>query len=384
MKTHFVDNHQALTQFCAQIKESPFIAVDTEFVRERTYYPQLALIQISNGEVIACIDPLAIDDLSPLKALFADQNTTKVFHAASQDLEIFFHLFGELPTPVYDTQTAATLQGLGDQIGYAALVQEMLDVELDKSHSRTDWLQRPLSDKQISYAEDDVRYLAQLYPMQQQQLQAQGRLEWLDDDFKLMTDPDCYRPNPASAWLRIKGLNKLRGVQLAILEKLGAWREERAMEKDQPRRRIAADEVLLDIARLRPKNIQALGKIREIPESLVHKQGEALLACVSEAEAMPKEAWPKLHLPARLSNEQEALVDALQAIIKLCAHKYQISITTLTSHKDLEALVRGEREIPILQGWRRHHGGEQLLEFMEGKSRLEATANGLALNPVAK
>jgi ribonuclease D len=380
MTTSFVTTHQDLVQLCAQLTGSPFIAVDTEFVRERTYYPQLALIQVTNGDVIACIDPLAIDDLTPLKTLFADRRTTKVFHAASQDMEVFYHLFGELPTPSYDTQIAATLQGLGDQIGYAALVQEMLGVELDKSHSRTDWLQRPLSDKQISYAEDDVRYLAKLYPMQREQLAELGRLEWLDDDFNLMGDPNRYRPNPATAWLRIKGLNKLRGVQLAILEKLGIWREERAMEKDQPRRRIAADETLLDIAKLRPKSLQALGKLRDIPESLVNKQGEALLKCVTDAEALPREAWPKLHLPERLSSAQDALVDALQAIMKLSAHQHQISITTLTSRKELEDLVRGERELSILQGWRRHHGGELLLEFLEGKSQLVATASGLALN----
>ncbi len=379
MTTHFIENHQDLVQFCAQLSGSPFIAVDTEFVRERTYYPQLALIQISNGELIACIDPLAIEDMTPLKTLFADTGTTKVFHACSQDMEVFYHLFGELPTPLYDTQIAATLQGLGDQIGYAALVQDMLGVELDKSHSRTDWLQRPLNDKQISYAEDDVRYLAQLYPMQRAQLEELGRLPWLDDDFNLISDPKRYRPNPATAWLRVKGINKLRGVQLAILEKLGVWREERAMEKDQPRRRIAGDETLLDIAKLRPKSLQALAKLRDMPESLVNKQGEALLKCVVDAEAMPKESWPKLNLPQRLDSAQEALVDALQAIMKLNAQQYQINITTLTSRKELDELVRGERELPILQGWRRHHGGEQLLEFMEGKSQLQASSNGLVL-----
>ncbi len=379
MTSYFIDNHQTLAQFCQQLSGSPFIAVDTEFVRERTYYPQLALIQISNGELIACIDPLAIDDLTPLKTLFADPNTTKVFHACSQDMEVFYHLFGELPTPLYDTQVAATLQGLGDQIGYAALVQEMLNVELDKSHSRTDWLQRPLSDKQISYAEDDVRYLAQLYPMQRKQLETQGRLAWLDDDLALISDINRYRPNPAGAWLRVKGINKLRGLQLAVLEKLGVWREERAMEKDQPRRRIASDETLLDIAKLRPKSLQALAKLRDMPESLVNKQGEALIKCITDAEAMPKESWPKLNLPQRLDSAQEALVDALQAIMKLNAQQYQINITTLTSRKELDELVRGERNLPILQGWRRHHGGEQLLEFMEGKSQLQASNKGLVL-----
>ncbi len=379
MSNLFIEQPEALEQFCQQLKGSEFIAVDTEFMRERTYYPQLALIQVGNEEVSACIDPLAFDDLSPLKELFADTSITKVFHAAGQDMEVFYYLFGELPTPVYDTQVAATLQGLGDQIGYANLVMEMLGVELDKSHTRTDWLQRPLSDKQIRYAEDDVRYLAQIYPKQRAQLEQQGRLTWLDDDFRQIADPGRFQPDLDNMWTRIKGNNKLKGIQLAILQKLAIWREEFAMTRDIPRRRAAADNVLLDIARLKPKDSQALGKIRGIPESLVHKHGKALLQCISDAEAMPKESWPKLTKPKRLTAAQDALVDALSAVIKLSAHQYQINITTLTSRKELENLVRGERDLPILQGWRHHHGGESLLTFLEGSSTLSAVNQKLSL-----
>lgn len=375
----FIDQQEALNAFCQQLSTSEFLAVDTEFMRERTYYPQLALIQISNGETAACIDPLAIEDLSPLKALFANTAITKVFHAAGQDMEVFYYKFGELPSPVYDTQVAATLQGLGDQIGYANLVMEMLGVELDKSHTRTDWLQRPLSDKQVRYAEDDVRYLAQIYPMQRQQLEQQGRLEWLDDDFREIANPSRFTPDLDTIWHRIKGNTKLKGVQLAILQALGKWRETQAMDRDMPRRRVAADNILLDIARLRPKNQQALGKIRGIPDSLVNKHGKSLLQCVSNAESQPADQWPRLSRPKRLSPQQEAMVDALSAVIKLSAQQHQINAATLTSRKELENLVRGERELAILSGWRRHHGGDELLSFLEGKASLQAVNHQLAL-----
>jgi len=379
MSSLFIDQEEALSELCQKLPGSEFLAVDTEFMRERTYYPQLALIQISNGDISACIDPLAIEDFTPLKTLFSDTSITKVFHAAGQDMEVFFYRFGELPTPVYDTQVAATLQGLGDQIGYANLVQEMLGVELDKSHTRTDWLQRPLSEKQVLYAEDDVRYLAQIYPMQRAQLEKQGRLGWLDEDFRQIADPARFTPDLDAMWQRIKGNNKLKGVQLAILQELAKWREQLAMERDRPRRRAAADNVLLDIARLRPKNLQALTKIRGIPEPLVHKHGKEMLQCVVDAENLPQESWPRLSRAKRLNAQQEALVDALSAVIKLSAQQHQINVTTLTSRKELESLIRGERELNILSGWRRHHGGDQLLAFLNGESTLQVVNQQLTL-----
>jgi ribonuclease D len=380
METRFVDQPAALEQLCQELANSEFVTVDTEFVREQTYFPQLALIQIANDAIIACIDPLALKDLTPLKELFANPAVTKVFHAADQDMEIFYLLFGELPHPLFDTQVAATVLGQGEQIGYAALVQEILGVELDKSHSRTDWLQRPLDPKQISYAEDDVRYLAQLYPQQLEALQRQDRADWLEEDFAALTNPARYRPEPQTAWRRIKGSNKLRGVQLAILQQLCAWREELAIDKDKPRRWIAADHILTDIARLRPKEMKALEKIRGIPSGLVQRNGQRLLQCVRDGEAMPKEQWPVLSRPKRLSSAEDALVDALSAIIKLCAEEYRITPATLAGRKTLEALVRGERELAILSGWRRRHGGQQLLDFLEGGSQITVHQGRLSLH----
>ena len=383
METRFVDQAADLVQLCQDLSKSEFVAVDTEFVREQTYYPQLALIQVANEQLIACIDPLALEDLAPLKVLFSNPAVTKVFHAADQDMEIFYLLFGELPLPLFDTQVAATVLGQGEQIGYANLVKEILEIELDKSHSRTDWLQRPLDPKQIRYAEDDVRYLSQLYPIQLEALQQQGRSDWLTDDFAALTNPARYQADPQSAWRRIKGNNKLRGIQLAVLQKLCAWREQLAMEKDKPRRWIAADHILLDIARLRPKDMKALEKIRAIPANLVQRRGETLLRCIREAEAEPKEQWPKLVRPKRLTSAEDALVDALSALVKLNADQFQISPTTLSNRKELEQLVQGERELAILSGWRLHHGGEMLLAFLEGKCSIGVTQGKLSLQKLA-
>ena len=384
METRFVDQPADLMQLCQDLSESEFFTVDTEFVREQTYYPQLALIQVANEHLIACIDPLALDDLSPIKTLFNNPAVTKVFHAADQDLEIFYLLFGALPAPLFDTQVAATILGQGEQVGYANLVKEILNVDLDKSHSRTDWLQRPLDPKQIQYAEDDVRYLTQIYPIQQATLAQQGRTDWLKDDFASMTDPTRYQINPQDSWCRVKGNNRLKGVQLAVLQKLCVWREQLAMKKNKPRRWIIADHILLDIARLRPKDVKALEKIRAIPTNLVQRHGETLLQCIQEALALPKEQWPKLVRPKRLTSTQDALVDALSALVKLNADQFKISPTTLSNRKELERLVLGERKLDILRGWRLHHGGETLLAFLEGQYSLRVNKDGLLLEKPAK
>ena len=382
MENRFIDSVTALAEVCRQFAVDAFVAVDTEFVRERTYYPALALIQLANAERVVCIDPLAIDDLSPLQALFADESVVKVFHAASQDMEIFYHRFGELPWPVFDTQIAAAVLGAGEQVGYAALVKQVLDIELDKSHSRTDWLQRPLDARQIRYAEDDVRYLARLYPRQREMLVAQGRLDWLAPDFAALCDSGRYAPDPAVAWKRIKSVNRLRGVQVAVLQSLAAWREQAAMRQDVPRRRVVSDELLLDMARLRPKSMSSIGKLRGISNGWVHRYGETVMALIGEAERLPKERWPVLPSFKRLTPEQEALTDALMSIVKLCAAEYQLSAASLAGRKELERLVRGERDLPVLQGWRRGHGGERLLRFLEGEWSLRVLREALVMAPV--
>jgi ribonuclease D len=217
MSIRYVASRSDLDDLCEQLAGSPWLAVDTEFHREKTYYPELCLVQVANDDIIACVDPLAVDDLSPLMDLFYSPNTTLVFHAARQDLELFFLLRNALPPNIFDTQLAATVLGYGDQIGYGNLVKQCLNVDLDKAHARTDWRQRPLSPAQIEYAADDVRYLRELYHQLHDKLITTKRLAWLDDDFATLSSVNTYQEDPNSSWLRIKGAGKLKGQQLAVL-----------------------------------------------------------------------------------------------------------------------------------------------------------------------
>ncbi|MFZ1862467.1 MAG: ribonuclease D, partial [Candidatus Competibacter sp.] len=232
----YIADHAALVAFCARLDRCSWLALDTEFVREQTFYPQLCLIQIAIPGQVACIDPLALPSLEPLLERLYDPSITKVLHAAYQDLEIFFYLGGTVPAPVFDTQLAALVLGVGDQLGYAALVKQMLGVELAKAHTRADWRQRPLPPEWLAYAADDVRYLEALYTRQLARLRERGWSEALAEDFQALTDPERYRPQPQEAWRRIREQHRLRGLPLAVLRSLTAWREEQAIQQDRPRR----------------------------------------------------------------------------------------------------------------------------------------------------
>src|SRR3569833_1048425 len=274
----YIDDTRALAALCTRLRGTEWIALDTEFVREKTLYPILCLIQIASADTLACIDPLALPDLDPLLDVLNDPAITKVMHAARQDMEIFNHLRGELPRPVFDTQLAAPLLGLQEQIGYAALVDNILNVKLDKAHIRADWSQRPLSPAQLEYAADDVRYLAVLYPRLRDTLAAKARLQWLAGDFAELSNPRLYACPPADAWLRIKGTPRLRTRQLAVAQALAAWREETAQRQNRPRSWILRDENLLDLARLQPLGIGELAQVRGLHEQAVARRGAARLA----------------------------------------------------------------------------------------------------------
>ncbi len=233
MKITYIDRQDDLAAACNAMKSSPVICLDTEFHRETTYYSQLALVQISDGDNTLCIDPLPLQDFTPLLELLTDPQILKVLHASHQDMEIFLHRFNCLPSPVFDTQIAAGLLGYGEQIGYAALIKTVLDVDIDKSQTRTDWMKRPLNKKQIDYAASDVYYLAQAYRIMAEQLQKLDRLQWLRDDFDELSLPQRYRPESQDMWKKVKGHQQLRGEQLAILQALAAWREQTAQHRDR-------------------------------------------------------------------------------------------------------------------------------------------------------
>jgi ribonuclease D len=376
MNIQYVDSAQDLADLCRQLAGSKWLAIDTEFHREKTYYPELCLIQIANDDVIACVDPLAIDDLTPLLDLFYRDDTTLVFHAARQDLELFFLLRDSLPPHVFDTQLAATVLGYGDQIGYGNLVRQCLSVELDKAHARTDWRQRPLSPEQIDYAADDVRYLRQLYHLLTDKLQQSGRSDWLKEDFAALSSPATYQEAPDSSWQRIKGSGRLKGKQLAILQKLGAWREQRAISHNLPRRWVLKDDVMLDLAKLAPTSPQALKKIRGLDQRDVDRHGKALLQAIEAGKATDKSDWPVIKRPTPLSNQQEAVTDALMALLRKSCDEQNITPAAVATRKDIEALIRGESS-SVLQGWRHEIVGHQLEKFLDGELSLSASPDKL-------
>ena len=362
------------------MQHSPVVCVDTEFHRETTYYPRLALIQLATDQHTFCVDPLTIPTLQPIQTLFANPNILKVMHAASQDMEIFLHTFGKLPSPVFDTQIAAALLGKGEQIGYAALIQEYLGVDVDKSQTRTDWLQRPLDTRQIEYAAGDVYFLNKTYPLMAEQLRSLQREDWLTADFAALSDPQLYTPNPPDMWRKIKAHQKLRGIELAILQAMAAWRETTAQQRDKPRKRIVSDEVLIDIARQKPAAVAQIFSLRSLQGSrLPQEDAQVLLDCIQQAQQLPQSAWPKPVKYRKLGEDEDALVDALTALLKQQATRSQINISCIANRKQLEVLVSGERDISLLQGWRLHHGGQILLDFLDGKTTLSVTNDKLTL-----
>ena len=377
MTVEYIDTEAELIAFCQKISTSTWMTVDTEFLREKTYSPQLCLIQVATDDHIACIDPLAISDLNPILDLFYNPDITIVFHAARQDLELFYMLRDAPPTNVFDTQIAATILCYGEQIGYGNLVQQCIQVNLDKAHSRTDWTKRPLDQGQIDYAADDVRYLRDVYKILKQQLDEKGRTHWLNEDFAILTNPETYQVDPDVMWRKVKGFGRLKGIQLVVLQYLSAWREKRAISANRPRRWILKDDVLLDLAKLAPESIDKFSMIRGLESSTIKRHGEALLAEIKQAKSVPKEQWPVVKKTQPLSQQQNAIVDALMALLRKFCDEQSISPAAVAARKEVERMVNGETDIPLLQGWRNEIVGHHLKAFIDGK--LSITANSIQL-----
>ncbi len=371
MQELYINTPEKLDELTYRLRNSSWLALDTEFIREKTYFPRLCLLQIANDELIACIDPLALPDLNKLLDIIYDSAIVKIFHAGRQDLEILYYLKNTLPQPLFDTQIAAALLGYGDQIGYGALVKEMLGVDLPKAHSRTDWSLRPLEPEQLHYAADDVRYLGDLYKKQQQTLAELGRLEWLIADFATLANPCTYQNTAGNAWQRVRGHQHLKGVQLAILQTLAAWREELARQLDKPRKWLLRDEVLLELARRQPESLQALGKIRGLDTGTRHRYGDEILASIHSAQKQPSEQWPRAKRRNRLSPEQESTVDVMMGLARLIAIKNHISPASLITRKELEHIVSGKLDTPVMRGWRAELCGNRLQAFLAGRIKLQ-------------
>jgi ribonuclease D len=357
-----VDTQAALEQALQTLAPSEFIALDTEFMRESTYYPKLCLVQLASLEHCVLVDPLALADLEPLWAFLTDRSRLKVLHAARQDLEV---LAARAPhavplAPLFDTQIAAALLGESAQIGYGALVSARLGTALAKGHTRTDWTRRPLSAEQLDYAADDVQYLAALYLDLRAELERAGKLAWLEQEADELARIETFRIEPEQAWKRLKGLDRLRPEQRATAKLLAAWREELAIKYDKPRGWILSDEALREISERMPKNVQALSRLRSLPEGLIRKRGEELVEIVARGE-QTKATEPQAARPFRPEPTQLALVAKLMDFVRSHANSLKVSPQLLATRRDVEQLVFSGRTERLMQGWRRDAVGERLL-----------------------
>jgi ribonuclease D len=375
----YIDSAPELARFCGQLATAGWFTLDTEFLREKTYYPRLCLLQIATPDSIACIDPLALDNLDPILDLIFDAGITKVMHSARQDMEIFYHLRGAAPVNVFDTQIAALLLGYPDQIGYGSLVSEVLDVNLEKLHTRADWSLRPLTADQIDYAADDVIYLVDVYRNLHARLVERGRLAWLDEDFARLSSDALYSNPPADAWLRVKGGNRLKGAALAVLQALAGWRESLAQQRDRPRGWILRDDALIEIARHRPASVEELGRIRGLQEAFIRHNGEQLIKLIATAGRQPPTPFPDTGLRLSLAPEQDALVDVMSAVVRISGIEHALNPAVLATRKQLERLVSGDADVDVMHGWRRKLVGERLQALLNGELKLSVRNGTLVL-----
>ncbi len=369
MDITLVTTNEELNTLCQQASESTVIAVDTEFKRETTYYPKACLIQLATENLTACIDPFGIDNFEPLKAILFSPHITKIFHAGRQDLEIFYFLFDKIPAPLFDTQVAAALLGFPEQVGYANLAKKMLNVELDKSLTRADWEKRPIPEKQIEYAANDVIYLLQIYHQQIQQLKTSNRLSWLENDFRFLGNIDLYKPNPDTAWKKIKNAHRLTNLQRCIVFKITQWRELMALERNRPRTFVIKNQSILDLAHQQPETLSELQDIRDLHPGLIRRDGDKLLTLIQAAKKMPADTFPKAAKPTILTNEQSLLLSSLQTIIQLNAKKHNIDSSYLCNKKELEKIILQE-DSALLNGWKYELAGKDVVRFINGELKL--------------
>ncbi len=374
-----------LSKFCAECANHPYVTVDTEFLRERTYYSQLCLIQLAfpgeGDQNAALIDPLVEGlDLAPLYELFRNETVVKVFHAARQDLEIFFTEGDTLPKPFFDTQIAAMVCGFGEQVGYETLVRQIAKASIDKSSRFTDWSRRPLSDKQQAYALADVTHLRVIYEFLAKELARTNRTEWVEEEVAVLMDPATYVVEPTEAWKRLKTRTNSRKF-LSIVKELAEFREILARDRNIPRNRIFKDDALMELAATRPKNLGDLGKSRLLLRDA--RKGEiadGILAAIARGEACPPEDMPMVPEQKQRRNGTESLSDLLRVLLKAKAEEYGVAQKLIATASDLDDLANGDDDgVQALRGWRHKVFGADALRLREGKIALSATPQGVKL-----
>jgi ribonuclease D len=369
----YIDTNEQLAQCCQQWSQQAILALDTEFIRTDTYYPIGALIQLSDGEHNYLIDPLQIDQFDDFKAILVNPQIVKVLHSCSEDLEVFYRLFGVLPAPIFDTQIAAGMDGYGFSLGYQALTEVMLSLHVPKGETRSNWLQRPLTDSQIHYAALDVEYLPEIYSLLSQSLQGKGRLHWVQQDCARMVNDFTDLDGIADYYKKVKTAWKLSPPQLAVLQKITQWREYKARELDRPRGRVLKDRSCFEIARLQPDTIEGLAAIDEIGPKLVRTQGETLLQLIKDAQQLSASEHPP-RMPKPLPPETGSILKRLKAHVKKLAEQLQLAPELLVRKRDYEALLRSGFDQqpfqlpPTLNDWRKEVVGNDLLHMVSRKA----------------
>ena len=369
---------EVLAAFCERQKGADFITVDTEFMRETTYWAKLCLVQVGGPDEAVCIDPLAPGiNLKPLYNLMNDRSVLKIFHAGRQDLEIFFNATAEVPTPVFDTQIAAMVCGFGDQVGYEALVARLAGANLDKSQRFTDWAQRPLTDRQITYALGDVTHLRKVYLALKARLEKTGRASWIDEEDAVLSRPETYKVDPREMWRRLRARTRAPRM-LAVMRELAAWRELTAQAMDVPRQRVAKDDAILELAASMPVTVDDIKRSRLAKPLASGKVVEGVLAAVAKGRAVPEADCPRLERDDGWDNHApRAVTELLKLLLKARSEEYDVAQRLIATSDDVDAIAMSDTaEVAALSGWRRELFGEDALKLKHGKLAIGLSANG--------
>ncbi len=370
--TTLVTQTEPLAALCERLAGEPFVTIDTEFMRERTYWPELCVVQLAGRGDVAVVDAQAPGiDLAPLGRLLADERVIKVFHAARQDVEIFLHMFGVVPKPLFDTQVAAMVAGFGDQVGYDSLVGALTGGHIDKAHRFSDWSARPLSQAQVEYAAADVTWLRPVYERLTERLAREGRLAWVGEEMGILAEPATYRPDPDTMWERLRPRTTNRRM-LGVLRAIAAWREREAQRINIPRQRLVRDESLLEISASAPTTADALGRVRGVTRGFADgPTGQSLIAAIAEVASMPETALPEARAGRDGPRPSPALVALLKVLLAEKAEAHDVAPKLLASSDDIDRLAsEAEPEIPALSGWRLAVFGEDALALKQGRIAL--------------
>ena len=382
-RMNLITRTEELAEVCARLGSAEFVAVDTEFLREQTFWPRLCLIQMAGGGTEALVDSLTPGmDLTPFFELMVNERVLKVFHSARQDVEIVHHLARVIPHPIFDTQVAAMVCGFGEAVSYSMLVKRLLNRNLDKTSRFTDWSRRPLSERQLTYALGDVLYLRDLYPKLRSQLDKSERASWLNEEMGVLTDPATYELHPEQAWRRLKMRVKTPKA-LAVLIELAAWREREAQAQDVPRSRILKDEALYDIASQAPRTVDDLGSLRTLHNGFARSmRGRAVLDAVSRGLERDPQSIPPIERGEPMPPEAQAVVDLLRVLLKATAGKHGVAPKLIATSEELEEIARSDdEEVPVLRGWRRKLFGDDALALKRGELSLAIEGGAVAVRP---